>query len=79
MSFEYIKETCPIVDSIMDDATRAIKDKVTERFRDALIEACARITELEGEVQDLEGKLSDAESERDAANAALEELEREGA
>lgn len=72
-SFDAVPETCPTVDRIFETACDAIKDKVTQPFREALTEAHEKIEELEERVSDLEnaneileGQISELKQQEDA-------------
>ena len=67
-SYELVPETCPAVDSALEDAARLIK-KQTEALRDALTESIQRaidaentVTELEDEVATLKDRIAELES-----------------
>lgn len=76
-SFSYIKETCPDVDRICNDTAEAIKKEVTLPFREALIEACDRIEELEGENDDLTDRIKELEGEVSDLEDTIKSLEKE--
>lgn len=60
-SFEAISETCPTLETIMEHATDRIKKEITEKFREALVEAYEKIDELETQVGDLEREVTKLE------------------
>jgi ubiquinone biosynthesis protein UbiJ len=68
-SFALVPETCPAVDSALEDAARLIK-KQTESLRDAITESIQRaidaentVTELEDQVSTLKDRIAELEAE----------------
>lgn len=78
-AYDAFPETCPKVDSIMDEATERIKNEVTGKFRDALIEAYDQVEELEGKVEDLETRVEELEGEIEDLNDTVSTMEKEAA
>lgn len=62
-AFNAFPATCCIVDQLVDEFSESIKSKVTQPFRDALIDAYDRIEELEEEVADKDERINDLEQQ----------------
>jgi peptidoglycan hydrolase CwlO-like protein len=76
-AFRACEETCPAVQSALDEAFSEIKKHATEKLREALIDAYELVEQLESQIEGLEQERDEENKRADSLQEEVDELTKE--